>query len=164
MGSDPRKGAVVFFDWAGSRNIPAIDHVGIVEAVKGGGRTIVTLEGNTANQLKRRERSLGHVAGFGYPAYPAVKALAKPKPKPELNWTEVMVKKLPELRPGVKGWDVKTAYGLLYSRGFPVAAGADETMFVGPLGEALLAFKKSAGLPATEKIDEDTWAALLRVA
>lgn len=66
-GGEPRKGAIVFFDWAGSRSIAAIDHVGIVEAVRGNG-SIVTLEGNTEDLVRRRVRASG-IAGFGYPAY-----------------------------------------------------------------------------------------------
>ncbi|WP_236051998.1 CHAP domain-containing protein [Nonomuraea cypriaca] len=38
---------MVFFDWSGSKNIPAIDRVGVVESVHKDG-TVVTIEGNTA--------------------------------------------------------------------------------------------------------------------
>ncbi|MEV4018811.1 CHAP domain-containing protein [Nonomuraea angiospora] len=68
----------MFFDWAGSKNILAIDHVGIVEAVRSNG-TVVTIEGNTADQVKRRERSMSVIAGFGYPAYSS-----KPAPRAKI--------------------------------------------------------------------------------
>lgn len=66
-GNRPRKGAIVFFDWGGSRRIAAIDHVGIVEAVRADG-AVVTIEGNTDNAVRRRVRRSG-IAGYGYPAY-----------------------------------------------------------------------------------------------
>lgn len=63
-----RPGDVVFFDWGGSRNIDAIDHVGIVEAVHSNG-TITTLEGNTSNMYARRTRNSSVVVGYGRPAF-----------------------------------------------------------------------------------------------
>lgn len=76
-GQKPRVGAIVFFDWAGSHNIGAIDHVGIVEAVRADG-SVVTIEGNTSNAVMRRVRRSG-IAGYGYPKYPAT---ATPRPRP----------------------------------------------------------------------------------
>lgn len=61
-------GAIVFFDWAGSDVIGAIDHVGIVEKVLPDGR-IQTIEGNTDNACKRRIRSASVIAGFWNPPY-----------------------------------------------------------------------------------------------
>jgi surface antigen len=66
-GSRPRKGAIVFYDWSGTHSIAAIDHVGIVEAVRADG-AIVTIEGNTEDVVRRRVRRSG-IAGYGYPAY-----------------------------------------------------------------------------------------------
>jgi peptidoglycan hydrolase-like protein with peptidoglycan-binding domain len=71
-----RAGDVVFFDWSGSRSIDAIDHVGVVEAVRADG-TIVTLEGNTRDPNRpdagdvyaRRVRNAAAVVGYGRPAY-----------------------------------------------------------------------------------------------
>lgn len=161
-GRTPRKAAIVFFDWGGSRNIPAIDHVGIVEAVRDGGRTIVTLEGNTGNQLKRRVRSLANVAGFGYPAYPSRKPAPKPKPPAKANWTEEIVKTLPLLRRGARGFDVKTLFYLLHARGNGLAGGIDDTVFGEPLEDAVRAFQKAAKLTVDGECGPKTWAALLR--
>jgi hypothetical protein len=66
-GGQARVGAIVFYDWGGSHDITAIDHVGIVEAIRGNG-SIVTIEGNTSDAVMRRVRASG-IAGFGYPAY-----------------------------------------------------------------------------------------------
>ena len=63
----PSPGAIVFFDWSGSKNIDAIDHVGIVEAVNADG-SIVTIEGNSDDVCARRVRR-AFIAGYGHPAY-----------------------------------------------------------------------------------------------
>lgn len=63
-GTEPRVGAIVFFDWAGGKSRAGIDHVGIVEKVNGNG-TITTIEGNADNQVQRRSRSFG-IVGYGY--------------------------------------------------------------------------------------------------
>jgi hypothetical protein len=76
-GQRPRRGAIVFFDWGGSHRISAIDHVGIVEAIRADG-AIVTIEGNTRNAVRRRVRRTG-IAGYGYPRYDTPKR--KPKAK-----------------------------------------------------------------------------------
>ncbi|MEV5410868.1 CHAP domain-containing protein [Thermopolyspora sp. NPDC052614] len=70
-GTAPKPGAVVFFDWGGSKDTDAIDHVGLVERDNGDG-TITTIEGNTGNgKVERRVRPTWQVVGYGYPAYPA---------------------------------------------------------------------------------------------
>ncbi|WP_188197203.1 CHAP domain-containing protein [Nonomuraea sp. SYSU D8015] len=167
-GHTPRKGAIVFFDWGGTRDIKRIDHVGLVEAVRDGGRTIVTIEGNTQNRVMRRWRSLENVAGFGYPAYLGTTAAAKPKP--ERYWTEEIVKKLPTLRLGAGKnkndplrWHVKTLFYLLHARGYGVNGGVDDTVFGEPLHDALRHAQRAAGVQDDGVCGPKTWAALLRV-
>jgi hypothetical protein len=63
-----RPGAVVFFDWDGSKVIGRIDHVGIVEKNLGDGR-VQTIEGNTGDACKRRVRASNVIAGFWNPPY-----------------------------------------------------------------------------------------------
>ena len=63
-----RPGDIVFFDWSGTRNIDNIDHVGLIEAVHSDG-TITTLEGNTSDRFRRRDRNVSVVVGYGRPAY-----------------------------------------------------------------------------------------------
>ncbi|WP_030747679.1 LysM peptidoglycan-binding domain-containing protein [Streptomyces sp. NRRL F-5135] len=64
-----RRGDIVFFDWAGTSSIAAIDHVGIITDVKG--QYVYTIEGNTASVCARRVRTVGQIAGFGRPKYKA---------------------------------------------------------------------------------------------
>jgi nucleoid-associated protein YgaU len=63
-GKTPKVGAIAFFDW--DRDGKA-DHVGIVEAVKG--NTVITIEGNKNDGVRRVVRSSG-VLGYGYPPFP----------------------------------------------------------------------------------------------
>jgi hypothetical protein len=61
----PAPGHVVFFAF-GSRHI---NHVGIVEFVRPDG-TVTTIEGNTSNSVRRRNRRKG-IVGYGVPGYSA---------------------------------------------------------------------------------------------
>ena len=70
-GTEPKPGAVVFFDWSGKKTIDGIDHVGFVVADNGNG-TITTIEGNTdAGAVEKRIRPTWQVVGYGYPYYTA---------------------------------------------------------------------------------------------
>jgi hypothetical protein len=64
----PQAGDLVFFDWAGSRNISAIDHVGLVTGVNPDG-TVSTVEGNISDKVVTRNRTMDTIVGFGHPAY-----------------------------------------------------------------------------------------------
>ncbi|WP_067184657.1 CHAP domain-containing protein [Microtetraspora niveoalba] len=156
----PHPGDIVWFDWQGSKNVPAIDHVGFVESILSDGR-IVTIEGNTANAVRRRVRSRSCIAGFGH--WARTTATPKPAPKPVLTPTEVFVKQLPTLKPGTKGWHVKTVVHLLAARDYAVGPGVDDTVLSPAVVERLRAFKKAAGLPEGDTVDLDTWAKLLRL-
>jgi len=71
-GADPQPGAIVFFDWGGSKSLDAIDHVGIVEKVEG--NRIHTIEGNADGvHLKRKVRTPDTIVGYGYPSKVKVK-------------------------------------------------------------------------------------------
>ncbi|MBB4915529.1 CHAP domain-containing protein [Streptosporangium saharense] len=68
-GTAPKPGAVVYFDWQGSKDIDGIDHVGFVKQDNGNG-TITTIEGNTGNgKVEQRVRPTSQVVGYGYPVY-----------------------------------------------------------------------------------------------
>ncbi|MDQ2781790.1 MAG: CHAP domain-containing protein [Actinomycetota bacterium] len=62
---NPRVGDLVCFDWEGDG---ISDHVGMVEDVPGDG-TVVTLEGNTGDDLLRKRRTFGVILGFAHLAY-----------------------------------------------------------------------------------------------
>ncbi|MFC5754659.1 CHAP domain-containing protein [Actinomadura rugatobispora] len=67
-GTEPRPGAIVFFNWGGSKDVNDIVHVGMVIKDNGDG-TVKTVEGNTSNAVMVRERSTGSIVGYGYPEY-----------------------------------------------------------------------------------------------
>lgn len=75
VNSGIRRGDIVFFDWAGSSSIGAIDHVGFVTGVSGS--TVYTIEGNIGNVCARKVRYVHDIAGFGRPVYKTA-----PKPAP----------------------------------------------------------------------------------
>ncbi|MFB9253443.1 CHAP domain-containing protein [Sphaerisporangium melleum] len=63
----PEPGAIVFYDWSGSKKVGAIDHVGVVEKVADDGK-IHTIEGNVDKVwLKRKVRDESKVVGYGLP-------------------------------------------------------------------------------------------------
>ncbi|MGP4028830.1 CHAP domain-containing protein [Actinomadura sp. 3N407] len=77
-GTEPEPGAIVFYDWNGSKDIDRIDHVGIVEKVDG--HTLRTIEGNADGyKLMRKTRDMDTVVGFGYPSKVKVEAKYTPK-------------------------------------------------------------------------------------
>ncbi|MBB5081391.1 CHAP domain-containing protein [Nonomuraea endophytica] len=163
-----RPGAIVFFDWSGTNTIGAIDHVGIVERNLGDGR-IQTIEGNTGDACRRRVRSASVIAGFWCPPYEEPTKPSQPKPKPERDWMEEIVKKLPALyydgdKP-LTGWHVKTLTCLLEARGYPVPTTVDGTVFTRHHDKQLREFQKAAGLSGEAgRTGTRTWAALLKVA
>ncbi|MEV4005359.1 CHAP domain-containing protein [Actinomadura sp. NPDC049753] len=67
-GTEPKPGAIVFFAWDGGESVDDIEHVGmVVKKVDDG--TIETVEGNTDNAVRIKERSTDVVVGYGYPDY-----------------------------------------------------------------------------------------------
>ncbi|MGI5202924.1 CHAP domain-containing protein [Spirillospora sp. CA-108201] len=67
-GTEPRPGAIVFFAWDGGESLDDIQHVGmVIKKVDDG--TIETVEGNTDNAVRVKERSTDVVVGYGYPDY-----------------------------------------------------------------------------------------------
>lgn len=75
-------GDVLFYDWNGSRNIGAIDHVGLVEYVNGG--VIHTIEGNRGDKCGRFIADKRFVVGYGRPKYTGVAKPAAVAPKEKL--------------------------------------------------------------------------------
>ncbi|MFB4305797.1 peptidoglycan-binding protein [Actinomadura sp. GTD37] len=143
-----KAGDIVFFDWGATNRVDAIDHVGVVEVVLGGGR-LQTIEANTDDAVKRRVRASGVIAGYGRPAYGGG------------NWTEDMVRKLPELNKGDTGEHVESVQGLLQARSHP-----EVTMngtFDAATEAAVKAVQRWGGVDDDGIVGPVTWAVLLRV-
>jgi hypothetical protein len=145
-----KPGDIVFFDWGNSNSIGAIDHVGVVEVVLGGGR-VQTIEGNTGNACKRRVRSSLEIAGFGRPPYGADKPYKWDGRAPSAT-----------LRAGATGVKVRDLQNALLRAGFKLPVfGADED-FGDETAAAVRALQRGAGLQVTGVYDAATAAALAR--
>lgn len=112
----PKVGDQVFFQTGGQ-----IGHTGIVVEVTDS--TIVTVEGNSSDQVKKNtySRSNSYIAGYGHPLYdgeettsPAQEAPAVPKQETP---TPAVTVKLNELSVGSTGSQVKTVQRIIYARG-----------------------------------------------
>ncbi|GII63531.1 hypothetical protein Skr01_36160 [Sphaerisporangium krabiense] len=84
---------------------------------------------------------------------------APPAPDP----TEVIVKKLPVLRQGDKGWDVKTLHYLLLARDYGGLDGVDDTVFTPAHAEGVRGLQAAAGIEADGIVGPKTWPVLLRL-
>lgn len=100
-----KPGDIVFFDWGASNSIGAIDHVGVVERVLGGGR-VQTIEANTGDAVRRRVRSAGVIAGYGRPDYSGGAPAVESEEDPLLG-----------LRKGDKGERVKALQEMIRAAG-----------------------------------------------
>ncbi|KAB2348898.1 peptidoglycan-binding protein [Actinomadura rudentiformis] len=149
-----KPGDIVFFDWGSSNSVGAIDHVGIVEKVLGGGR-VQTIEGNTSDSCRRRVRSASSIAGYGRPAYSPSSGGTAP------NWTETMVKKLPTLKRGAKGEDVQSLQGLLHARSHSEVK--IDGVFGASTEKAVRAVQRWGGVLDDGVVGPSTWPVLLRV-
>lgn len=66
-----KPGCPIFFDWGGTNNRSAIDHIGFIEVVLPDGR-VQTIEGNTGGgpgSVRRRVRGADVTAGFWVPNF-----------------------------------------------------------------------------------------------
>ncbi len=159
----PKVGDQVFFQTGGE-----IGHTGIVVEVTDS--AVVTVEGNTSNQVKKNtySRSSSYIAGYGHPLYdeddavPA--AVLSGEDAPPLAGCEVV---LPQLKIGDKGSTVKNAQTLLISRGYncggrTVSGRETADGEFGPETEkSVKSFQSLRKLQADGIIGVETWKALL---
>ena len=147
-----RPGDIVFFDWSGTNNIGAIDHVAVVEKVLSGGR-LQTIEGNTGNACKRRVRAANVIAGFGHPAYSGSSQPSGPPPWPG--------RYLKLASPYMRGSDVKWAQTRLDAKG--ASPKLEQDGVFGPkTKKEVLDYQRSHKLEADGVIGPLTWNSLAR--
>lgn len=150
FGRTPKAGAVAFFDWGGSKNIQAIDHVGIVVQRLANGQ-VRTIEGNAAvrghtDGVWYHDRNPAYIVGYGYPAYVA----PVPDPMPPFPG---------EARRGCKGAAVRQVQQRLAARGWHLQVDGD----FGPATDKIVrAFQKDKGLQVDGVVGPVTWTALWR--
>jgi Putative peptidoglycan-binding domain-containing protein len=78
FGNKAYQGAFVFFDWAASKSLADIDHIGVVAGITDDG-LLITYEGNVSNGFKKLYRSFRNIVGFGYPKWAEKAALTTAK-------------------------------------------------------------------------------------
>lgn len=132
IGRTPKKGALVFYDWAGSRSIGTIDHVGIVEAVHRDG-TFTTLEGNLGDRCQRVRRSMAYVVVFGYPNYDG-------SGKPPASTVDEIIRR------GESGPEVLVLQRNLIKLGYKLPKYGADSDFGAETEDALKAFQRDHGL------------------
>ncbi|MEU7338721.1 peptidoglycan-binding protein [Streptomyces sp. NPDC007074] len=137
-----RRGDIVFFDWDGSSEIGAIDHVGVVTSVSSDGKYVYTIEGNTANVCARRVRVVHDIAGYGRPKYPAVGGVTASTPA---RYT-VTINGL-EYGYGAKGTQVTAVRKALAAKGFGKNTAGDT--WADADTKAFSDFQKSLGYKGT---------------
>lgn len=151
-----RAGDVVFFDWAGTRSIGGIDHVGLVERVSGG--DIYTIEGNSGDVCRRVVRDDRYIAGYGRPAYSG----GGQRPAGSASkWMEDILKDLPLLERGATGEHVETLQGLLLARSHPEIKITGK--FDAATEKAVKAVQKWGNVDVDGAVGKQTWPVLLRV-
>jgi hypothetical protein len=153
----PRNGVVkvgdlAFFAWNGSSyqgRWKGISHVGIVESVKPDG-SLITIEGNVGNSVRRLVRSRTYIAGFGRPAYTPEPVAPKPEAKP------VYPNRI--LKRGDSGTSVKLVQKEL---NHDIKAGlVADGVFGSKTEAAVKKFQKARGLVVDGQVGKKTWAKL----
>ncbi|MFD0885238.1 peptidoglycan-binding protein, partial [Streptosporangium algeriense] len=102
----------------------------------------------------------------GGPLYAWVRAGA-PRPaekKPTPTLEEALVKKLPVLKKGDRGWDVKTVHYLLLARDCANIDGRDDTVFTTAHEQGVRGLQAAAGITVDGIVGPATWPVLLRIA
>ena len=135
--TDPQPGDQIFFYSGG-----AINHTGIVENISSG--QVITIEGNTADQVARHNYPLGssYIAGYGRPIWQAA-AVSGIKYK-ESNYTPTVITVI--LVYGMTGETVKTLQENLIKLGYDCGPdGADGDFGINTL-KAVKAFQKDHNL------------------
>lgn len=161
FGSTPRVGALVYY---GPRRSTHVEWVAEVTQT-----TITTIGGNTSGSLDGRyhngdgvyrkvvARSSDRIYGYGYPTYPAPASVA-------VTPTEALMRQLPIVKPGDKGFDVKTVVWLLGARGYAVGPGVDDTVMSPPVVAKVEQLQADEGLVVDGVVGRKTWPVLLRIA
>ncbi len=159
---NPKVGDQVFFQTGGE-----IGHTGIVVEVTD--TSIVTVEGNASNQVKKNtyNRSNSYIAGYGHPLYDGNDTTPVVSPPAEETPTVGCEIVLPQLKNGDEGNTVKNVQTLLIEKGYPcggwyVGGRENPDGEFGPTTEkSVKSFQSTKRLPTDGVIGADTWKALL---
>lgn len=142
----PAPGDLIFYDWEAPATGDAksdVDHVGIVEKVTN--KTIIVIEGNYSNSVKRREIPVNHryIRGYGLPKYDTAVSVG---PK--------------VLRKGDEGEEVRELQSNLIKLKYSVGADGADGDFGSNTEKAVKKFQGEHGLTKDGVVGPHTYAAL----
>lgn len=158
----PSTGDIIFYSWSdtgvGDRTTGA-SHVGIVEKVEG--NTIIVIEGNYSNSVKRRTLAVNgkYIRGYGVPKYDEEEKTNAPT----TAYKNVVAIELPVLRKGDKGEQVKTLQRLLFAMRYELGDDPIDGIFGGKTHAAVIAFQRSREIAVDGIVGEETWSEILGV-
>lgn len=135
--TSPQKGDQVFFQYNGG-----VAHTGIVESVDGS--TITAIEGNTSDQVARRNYNIGssYIAGYGRPRY----ELVSDGGEDEIENNNSQSTKVDYLRIGSRGDSVKELQESLIKLGFSCGTAGADGDFGSATFSAVKQYQKTRGL------------------
>lgn len=150
----PLPGWLLFFNWQAKPtgdDVGDPDHVGIVEEVKNG--TIVVIEGNYSNSVKRRYIPVDYqfIRGYGVPKYDAEPAPTKADFTIGMRY----------LKRGCEGEDVRALQILLRGRGYNGSMNTPDGIFGPRTDGAVKAYQKAKGLVADGVVGKITIGSLM---
>ena len=156
--STPEEGDQIFFSYSPGE----YSHTGIVESVSGG--TVTTIEGNTSDQVARRNYPLSSpsIAGYGRPRWElatgsasAPVSPAQPQPTPAQGSSSFI------LRKGASGSMVKEYQTKLMKLGYDLGRWGADGDFGNDTLRAVIQFQNDHGLEADGEIGPMTSAAII---
>ena len=157
----PKVGDQVFFQQGGS-----LVHTGIVVEVTAS--QIVTVEGNSSDQVKKNtySRSSTYIAGYGHPKY--TEAVTAASPTAAENYGGELTVKVHLLKSGSAGAEVKTIQRICFARGCLDNAGKQVAVdgdFGPSTKQAVIKLQRQLFPDASDKWDgevgSETWSAAL---
>ena len=176
----PQPGDLIFYDWQDSGAgdcTGGADHVGIVTAVNG--QLIVAIEGNYSDSVKQRYIYADgrFVRGYAAPDY----ASAADVPDMDVGDTgagtiedkpagavvaddkqpAAVIRGLPELSRGSRGWPVVTLQGALIAHGYSCGPDGADGDFGYNTQNAVCRFQRDSALPVDGVVGDKTWTRLL---
>ena len=159
--SNPQPGDQIFFTYSPGE----YSHTGIVESVQNG--TVTTIEGNTSDQVARRQYTVGssNIAGYGRPrwelaagAQPGPDPTPTPSPSPSGGFDRILKK-------GMRGDDVRRMQEMLIQLGYgqllqPDGADGD---FGNNTYNAVVQFQMKNGLYVDGEAGPDTLGKMIEI-
>jgi len=160
-GQDPKLGDQVFFNTDGG-----INHTGVVVEVTSS--SIVTVEGNSSDQVQKRtyDRGSARIAGYGHPLYDEDTPTSAAGLTPSSDEKLVAVE-LPLLKNGSVSNAVKNAQALLIQHGYAcggrIVAGREipDGEYGPTTEESVKRFQELKNLTVDGSIGSETWKTLL---